>query len=40
MIVDAMKGRLIQQDSRKWVKGVVHAFHDKGDYIWVEVREV
>ena len=40
MIVDAMKGRLLQQDSRKWVKGVAHAFHDKGDYIWVEVREV
>jgi hypothetical protein len=40
MIVDAMKGRLIQQDSRKWVKGVSHAFHDRGDFIWVEVREV
>ena len=39
MIVDAMKGRLIQQDSRKWVKGVSHAFHDWGDFIWVEVRE-
>ena len=40
MIVDAMKGRLIQQDSRKWVKSVTHEFHDKGDYIRVEVREV
>lgn len=40
MIVDAMKGRLIQQDSRKWVKGVSHVFHDRGDFIWVEVREV
>ena len=40
MIVDAMKGRLIQQDSRKWVKGVSHAFHDLGDFIWVEVREI
>lgn len=40
MIVDAMKGRLIQQDSRKWVKGVSHAFHDRGDFIWVEVREI
>ena len=40
MIVDAMKGRLIQQDSRKWVKSVTHAFHDRGDYIRVEVREV
>ena len=40
MIVDAMKGRLIQQDSRKWVKGVSHAFHDRGDFIWEEVREV
>ena len=40
MIVDAMKGRLIQQDSRKWVKGVSHVFHDRGDFIWVEVREI
>lgn len=40
MIVDAMKGRLIQQDSRKWVKSVSHAFHDRGDFIWVEVREI
>lgn len=40
MIVDAMKGRLIQQDSRKWVKSVTHAFHDRGEYIRVEVREV
>ena len=40
MIVDAMKGRLIQNDSRKWVKGVTHTFHDRGDYIWVEVKEL
>ena len=40
MIVDAMKGRLLQQDSKKWVRSVTHTFHDRGDYIWVEVREV
>ena len=40
MIVDAMKGRLLQNDSRKWLKGVAHEFHDRGDFIWVEVREV
>ena len=40
MIVDAMKGRLIQNDSRKWLKGVAHEFHDRGDYIWVEVKEL
>lgn len=40
MIVDAMKGRLLQNDSKKWVRSVTHTFHDRGDYIWVEVREV
>ena len=40
MIVDAMKGRLLQNDSKKWVRSVTHTFHDRGDYIWVDVREV
>ena len=40
MIVDAMKGRLLQNDSKKWVRSVTHTFHDRGDFIWVEVREV
>ena len=40
MIVDAMKGRLIQNDSKKWVRSVTHTFHDRGDYIWVEVKEL
>ena len=39
MIVDAMKGRVIEDDSRRWVKGVCHYFHSE-DYILVEVREV
>lgn len=39
MIVDALKGRLIQDDSRKWLKGVCHYFHDE-DYILVQIREV
>lgn len=39
MIVDAMKERLIEDDSRRWVKGVCHYFHDE-DYISVEVREI
>lgn len=38
-ILDAMKGRLIQDDSRRWVKGITHLWHD-GDYIRVEVKEV
>ena len=40
MLVDAMKGRLLQNDSKKYVRSVTHTFHDGGDYIWVEVREV
>ena len=40
MIVDAMKGRLLQNDSKKWVRSVTHTFHDLGDYIWVEVKEL
>jgi hypothetical protein len=39
MIVDAMKGRVIEDDSRRWVKGVCHYFHSE-DYILVNVREV
>lgn len=38
-IVDAMKGRLLQDDSRRWLKGVCHYWHDE-EYIRVEVREV
>lgn len=39
MIVDAMKGRVIEDDSRRWLKGVCHYFHDE-DYISVEIREI
>lgn len=39
MIVDAMKGRVIEDDSRRWLKGVSHFFHDE-DYIGVEIREI
>ena len=39
MIVDAMKGRVIEDDNRTWVKGVCHYFHDE-DYIAVEVKEI
>lgn len=39
MIVDAMKGRVIEDDNRRWVKGVCHYFHDE-NYISIEVREV
>ena len=39
MIVDAMKGRVIEEDSRRWLKGVCHYFHDE-DYISVEIREI
>lgn len=38
MIVDAMKGRIINDDNRRWVKGVYHGFHDE-DYILVQIRE-
>lgn len=37
MIVDAMKGRLLHNDSRKWVKGVHHRFWE-GKEILVEVK--
>ena len=39
MIVDAMKGRIIEDDNKTWVKGVCHYFHDE-DYISVEIHEV
>ena len=39
MIVDAMKGRLINDDNRRWVKGLYHGFHDE-DYILIQIREV
>ena len=39
MIVDAMKGRLINDDNRKWLKGIYHGFHDE-EYILIQVREV
>ena len=38
-IVDGMKGRLIEDDNRRWLKGVSHLFHDE-DYIKIEIREV
>ena len=38
-ILDAMKGRLLQDDSRRWVKEIRHCWHE-GDYIRVEVREI
>lgn len=39
MIVDAMKGRLINDDNRKWLKGIYHGFHDE-EYILIQIREV
>lgn len=39
MIVDSLKGILIEDDSRKCVHGVGHLFHDE-DYILVEVTEI
>jgi hypothetical protein len=39
MIVDALKGVLLQDDTKKYVKGVGHLFHDE-DYILVEVTEI
>lgn len=38
-IEDGMKGRLIQDDSRRWVKACEIAFHDC-DHILVEVKEL
>lgn len=39
MIVDAIKGMLINDDSRRWLKGVCHYFHEE-DYILVQIKEV
>ena len=39
MIVDALKGRLINDDNRRWLKGVCHYFHTE-DFILVTVKEV
>ena len=39
MIEDAMCGRIIKDDSRRYVRGIEHYFHD-GDHIRVVVREV
>ena len=39
MIEDAMKGRIIKDDSRRFVRGIEHYFHDE-DYIRVVAREV
>lgn len=39
MIVDALKTRLINDDSKKWVKGVEHFYHG-GGCIKVIVQEV
>lgn len=39
MIVDAMKGVLIHDDTRRYFVGIEHRFHDK-EYIEVHVQEV
>ncbi len=39
MIEDGMKGRLITDDSKKFVKGIECYFHNE-EYILVKVREV
>lgn len=39
MIVDGMKGRLIKDDNRTWLKGIYHGFHNE-EYILVQIREV
>ena len=39
MIIDALKGRLINDDTRRWVKGIEHYWHD-ADYIKVIIQEV
>ena len=39
MIVYAMKGTIIHDDSRRYLAGVEHYFHDE-DYILVMVLEV
>lgn len=39
MIEDGLKGLLIEDDSRKYVKGMSIYFHDK-DYILVQIKEI
>ena len=39
MIVDAMKGRILTEDSRKFVRGIRHFFHTE-NYILVTVDEI
>ena len=39
MIEDGIKGRIIQDDSRRWVKGIEHYFSDD-DFIRVVIREM
>ena len=39
MIEDAMCGRIIENDNRRWVKGIEHYFHDK-PYIEIKITEV
>lgn len=39
MIVDALKGRLIEDDNRQCLKGVCHYWHDE-NYIKIVVEEV
>lgn len=39
MIVDGLKYRLINNDSRRWVKGIEHYWHD-GSCIKVIIREL
>lgn len=39
MILDALKGRLIHDDSRRWVKSIEHAWHDEG-FIGICLSEV
>lgn len=39
MIIDALKGKLLNDDSRRFVKGIEHFFHD-APYIQVTIREV
>ena len=39
MIVDGLKGYLLTDDSRKYLRGVVHRFHDR-DCVLVQVEEM
>lgn len=39
MIVDGLKGYLLADDSRKYLRGVVHRFHDR-DCVLVQVEEI